>query len=139
MTLIDMVAEMMIGMVMRERELGDDRYGRDGNRHSRDSDERYGRDDDYRGRSQSVDGYRYSSRSKSSDRERDQGFEDDGQYSSSVSGKGFEGKLSEPNLTAPPSYEEVVGEARSSVHIERGKEIPAATPSQSSCFCKHKP
>lgn len=121
----------------REKEWGDDRYGRYGDHHSRDSDEHYGRDDDYRGRSRSVDGYGYSSRSRSSDRERDCGFEDDGQYSSrgsgaraddysqdgSVSGKGLERKISEQNLNAPPSYEEAVGEARSSVHSERGGEI----------------
>lgn len=80
----------------REREWGnrdDDVYGRNGDSYSRDADkygrdyeDRYSRDgyrdDDYRGRSQTVDYNQYGSRSRSSDRYRDRGYEDDGQYSS---------------------------------------------------------
>lgn len=80
----------------KERDWGyrdDDRYGRAGDSYSRDGD-RYGReygerngregfrDDDYRGRSRSVDEYQYGSRSRSSDRERERAYDDDGQYSS---------------------------------------------------------
>lgn len=83
----------------REREWGnrdDDVYGRNGDSYSRDArdadkygrdyEDRYSRDgyrdDDYRGRSQTVDYNQYGSRSRSSDRYRDRGYEDDGQYSS---------------------------------------------------------
>lgn len=78
----------------REREYykDDDKYGRYGDSNSRDGD-RYGRDydersrdgykdDDYRGRSRSTDDFNYGSRSRSSDRYRDRGNDDDGQYSS---------------------------------------------------------
>lgn len=73
----------------REREWGnrgDDRYGRDGDRFERDYEERYSRDgyrdDEYRGRSQSVDDYQYgSSRSRSSDKEHNRSYGDDGQRS----------------------------------------------------------
>ena len=80
----------------KDREWGsrdDDRYGRSGDSYSRDGD-RYGReyderngregyrDDDYHGRSRSVDEYQYGSRSRSSDRERERAYDDDGQYSS---------------------------------------------------------
>ncbi|XP_057499152.1 clathrin interactor EPSIN 2-like isoform X1 [Actinidia eriantha] len=139
----------------REREWGsrdDDRsgkygdtYGRDGDRYSRDSDERSGRDgyrdDDYRGRSRSIDDYQYGSRSRSSDRERDRAYEDDGHYSSrgiglraddhSQDGGIPERKFSEQNLGAPPTYEEVVGERRSPVHSERHGETSAASTSLS--------
>ena len=74
----------------RDREYGyrdDDRYGRygdsnsrDGDRYGRDYEDRYSkdgyRDDDYRGRSRSVDGDQYGTRSRSSDR--DHAFDDDG-------------------------------------------------------------
>ncbi|GFY92852.1 ENTH/VHS family protein [Actinidia rufa] len=139
----------------REREWGsrdDDRsgkygdtYGRDGDRYSRDSDERSGRDgyrdDDYRGRSRSIDDYQYGSRSRSSDREKDRAYEDDGHYSSRGSGARAddhsqdggipERKFSEQNLGAPPTYEEVVGEHRSPVHSERHGETSAASTSLS--------
>ncbi|XP_040999598.1 clathrin interactor EPSIN 2-like isoform X2 [Juglans microcarpa x Juglans regia] len=134
----------------RERETGyrDDephgRYGdsrsRDGDRYSRDYEERYSRDgyrdDDYRGRSQSVD-YQYGSRSRSSDRDRDHAFDDDGQYSSrgsggradnqSLDGRRLERKFSEQNIGAPPSYEEAVSESRSPVHSQRNEEASAAS------------
>ncbi|PSS35893.1 Clathrin interactor EPSIN like [Actinidia chinensis var. chinensis] len=139
----------------REREWGsrdDDRsgrygdaYGRDGDRYSRDSDERSGRDgyrdDDYRGRSRSIDDYQYGSRSRSSDRERDRAYEDDGHYSSrgsgaraddhsqdgGIPGKRLERKFSEQNLGAPPTYEEAVGDGRSPVYRERDGETSAAS------------
>ncbi|KAK3015065.1 hypothetical protein RJ639_007035 [Escallonia herrerae] len=145
----------------REREWGyrdDDRsgrygdsYSRDGDRYGREYEERYGRDgfrdDDYRGRSRSVDDYHYGSRSRSSDRERDRAYEDDGQYSSSrgsgakaddrsqdgsVAGRRLDRKFSEQNLGAPPSYEEAVGEARSPVHSERDGETSSFPPKSSS-------
>lgn len=135
----------------RERESGDDRYGRYGDSYGRDAD-RYGsnydertsrdgyRDDDYRGRSRSVDDHNYSSRSRSSDRDRDRAYEDDGQYSSRGSGakaedqsqdgsvavRRLDRKYSEQNLGAPPSYEEAVGDGRSPVHSERDGETSAA-------------
>ncbi|KAH7833245.1 hypothetical protein Vadar_004438 [Vaccinium darrowii] len=142
----------------REREWGsrdDDRYGKyggDGDRYSRDSDERYGRDgyrdDDSRGRSRSIDDYRYGSRSRSCDRERERAYEDDGQYSSrgsgaraddrsqdgSSSGKQLDRKFSEQNLGAPPSYEEAVGEARSPVLSERDGEASASAPKPSAAL-----
>ncbi|XP_028954657.1 clathrin interactor EPSIN 2-like isoform X2 [Malus domestica] len=127
----------------REREWGyrdDDRYSRDGDRYGREYDERNGRegyrDDDYRGRSRSVDDYRHGSRSRSSDRERERSIDDDGHYSSRVSGaktddQSQDGRLSrkfsEQNIGAPSSYEEVVSESRSPVHNERGGETPAAS------------
>lgn len=105
-----------------------DRYGKygDSSNHDRDhygreSEERYGRDGykDYssRGRSQNGDDYNYGARSRSSDRERDRSYEDDGQYSSSVAGR-----RAEQIPAAPPSYEEVVGEASSPIHGERNGE-----------------
>ncbi|XP_028106216.1 clathrin interactor EPSIN 3 isoform X3 [Camellia sinensis] len=123
-----------------------DSYGRDGDRYGRDSDERYSRDgyrdDDHQGRSRSIDDYQYSSRGRSSDRERDRAYDDDGQYSSnrgsgaraddhsqdgSYSGKRLDRKFSEQNLGAPPSYEEALGDARSPAHSERGGETSAAS------------
>ncbi|XP_050372730.1 clathrin interactor EPSIN 2 [Argentina anserina] len=133
----------------KDREWGykdDDRYGRSGDSYSRDGD-RYGReydeqngregyrDDDYRGRSRSVDGDQYGSRSRSSDRERERAYDDDGQYSSRGSGaraddQSQDGRLSrkfsEQNI-APPSYEEAVSETRSPVHSERDAEPPAVS------------
>ncbi|XP_024022083.1 clathrin interactor EPSIN 2 isoform X1 [Morus notabilis] len=131
----------------REREWGyrdDDKYGRNGDSYSRDGDrygreyeDRYGRDgdrdDDYRGRSQSVDGNQYGQRSRSSDRDRERSFDDDGQYSSrsgargddSQDGRRLDRKFSEQNIGAPPSYEEA-SESRSPVHSERDGETPAA-------------
>ncbi|KAG2720924.1 hypothetical protein I3760_02G056700 [Carya illinoinensis] len=134
----------------RERETGyrdDDHHGRygdsrsrDGDRYGRDYEERYSRDgyrdDDYRGRSQSVD-YQYGSRSRSSDRDRDHAFDEDGQYSSrgsggrandqSLDGRRLERKFSEQNIGAPPSYEEAVSESRSPVHSQRNEEASAAS------------
>ncbi|KAG8644282.1 hypothetical protein MANES_11G114800v8 [Manihot esculenta] len=118
-----------------------DSYGRDGDRYGRDYEERNSkdgnRDDDYRGRSQSIDGY--GSRSRSSDRDR--GFEDDGHSLSrggaraddqSQDGRRLERKFSEQNI-APPSYEEVVNESRSPAHGERNGETSiAAAPGVSS-------
>lgn len=73
----------------RERELGyrdDDQYSRDGDRYGKDYEERYSRDgyrdDEYSGRSRSADDYQYGSRSRSSDRDHDRGYDDDGQHSS---------------------------------------------------------
>ncbi|XP_043723882.1 clathrin interactor EPSIN 2 isoform X2 [Telopea speciosissima] len=134
----------------REREWGykdDDRYSRGGDSYSRDED-RYGRDsddrhskdgyrdDDYRGRSRSNDDYQYGSRSRSSDGDRDRAYEDDGRYSSrssgaraddySQGGRQLERKYSEQNIGAPPSYEEVVSDARVPVHDERDGETEAA-------------
>ncbi|XP_047331449.1 clathrin interactor EPSIN 2-like [Impatiens glandulifera] len=114
--------------------------GRNGDRYGRDSDERYGRedykDDDNRGR-RSFDGQQYSSRSRSSDREKDQSYEGDGQYSSrgngakvddnSQDGRKPDMKYSEQNFNAPPSYEEAVGEVKSPVRSERGGETSAAS------------
>ncbi|CAI9117386.1 OLC1v1018772C1 [Oldenlandia corymbosa var. corymbosa] len=144
----------------REREWGsrdDDRYGRygdsygrDGDRYNRDED-RYARDgyrdDDYRGRSRSVDDYQYGSRSRSSDRDRDRSYEDDGQYSSSrgngartddqsqdgsYAGRNLERKYSEPNLGAPPSYEEAVSAGRSPTYSDRDGDIPSGAAAKSS-------
>ncbi|KAJ7979074.1 Clathrin interactor EPSIN like [Quillaja saponaria] len=137
----------------RERDRGyrdDDQYGRnedsysrDGDRYGRDYEDRYSkdgsRDDDYRGRSRSVDDYRYGSRSRSSDRGRDN--DEDGQYSSRgvkaddhpQNGRGLERKFSEQNIGAPPSYEEAVSESQSPVHIERdGKTSATSVPRVSS-------
>lgn len=64
---------------------GGDSYSRDGDRYGRGYDEcsRDGnRDDDHRGRSRSVDDHSYDSRSRSSDRDRNRAYDDDGQYSS---------------------------------------------------------
>lgn len=124
----------------REKESGyrdDDRSSREGDRYGRDNEERYGRegfrDDDYRGRSRSVD-YNYDTRSRSSDRERD--YDDDGQHSSRGSNAKAEDqslearlqrKLSEQNVSAPPSYEEAVGETQSPVRSERDVETSAAS------------
>lgn len=128
----------------------DDRYGKYGDSNSRDGDrygreyedrDRYGRDDDYRRRSPSVDGSQYGSRSRSADRDRERGYEDDGQYSSrgrsgaraddqSQDGSASGGKLnriySEQNLSAPPNYEDAVGSAHSSTHSDRDGETSAA-------------
>ncbi|XVF29300.1 hypothetical protein REPUB_Repub15cG0109100 [Reevesia pubescens] len=124
----------------RDKEYGyrdDDRYGRygdsnsrDGDRYGRDYEDRYSRDgyrdDDYRGRSRSVDGDQYGTRSRSSDRDR--AFDDDG-----ASSRRLERKFSEQNIGAPPSYEEAVSETRSPVHSERGGETSvAAAPRASS-------
>ncbi|CAI0541239.1 unnamed protein product [Linum tenue] len=119
----------------RENSRDDDRYSRydrDGNR----DEERYGRDgyrdDDYRGRSRSNDGY--GSRGRSSDRDRDRGYDDDGQYSSrggargddqSQDGRPLERKFSEQNIGAPPSYEEAVNDARSPTHNDKNGETSA--------------
>ncbi|KAJ8774871.1 hypothetical protein K2173_018130 [Erythroxylum novogranatense] len=108
-----------------------DSYGRDGNRYGRECEDRYSRDgyrdDDYRGGSQSDDGY--GSRGRTADTDRDHGYEDDGQASScgsgaraddkSHDGRRFERKLSESNISAPPSYEEAVCESQSPVQSER--------------------
>ncbi|KAK7272859.1 hypothetical protein RIF29_13899 [Crotalaria pallida] len=125
----------------REREgsyRDDDRSSRDGDRYSRDNEERYGRDgyrdDDYSGRSRSVD-YQSETRSRSSDRDRERSYEDDGQSSRGSSAKPedrslearLERKLSEHIASAPPSYEEAVGESRSPVHSERDVETSAAS------------
>ncbi|KAK1351594.1 Clathrin interactor EPSIN 2 [Heracleum sosnowskyi] len=110
----------------RSRE--NDRYGKygDSSNHERDqygreSEERYGRDgykdNSSRGRSQNGDDYNYGARSRSSDRGRDRSYEDDGQYSSSVADR-----RAEQIPAAPPSYEEVVGEASSPPHGERNGE-----------------
>ncbi|XP_019428520.1 PREDICTED: clathrin interactor EPSIN 3-like isoform X1 [Lupinus angustifolius] len=135
----------------REREWGSrdgDRYSRDGDRYSRDGD-RYGRDyekhsskdgyrnDEYSGRNQSFEDYQYGSRSRSSDRDHDRGYDDDGQRSSrgssakaedrSLEGR-LERKLSEQITCTPPSYEEVVGESRSPpTHNGRDGETSAAS------------
>nr|XP_016460874.1 PREDICTED: clathrin interactor EPSIN 2-like [Nicotiana tabacum]XP_016460875.1 PREDICTED: clathrin interactor EPSIN 2-like [Nicotiana tabacum] len=124
----------------REREYykDDDKYGRYGDSNSRDGD-RYGRDydersrdgykdDDYRGRSRSTDDFNYGSRSRSSDRYRDRGNDDDGQYSS----RPLERRFSEQNLSAPPSYEEAVGASRSPTHSERDVETSSASAPKSS-------
>ncbi|KAL2950567.1 hypothetical protein AAZX31_20G232500 [Glycine max] len=108
----------------REKEWGyrdDDRYGRDGYR-----------DDEYRRRS--VDDDQYGSRSRRSFRDRDHNFDDDGQHSSrgssakaedhSLEGR-LERKLSEQNVSAPPSYEETV--SQSPLHYERDGGISAAS------------
>nr|KJB71856.1 hypothetical protein B456_011G144900 [Gossypium raimondii] len=128
----------------------DDRYGRytdsnsrDGDRYSRDNEDRYGRDgyrdDDYKGRSTSVDGDQYGTRSRSSDRDR--AFDDDGDSSRgsnaraddySQDGRRHEQKFSEQNNGAPPSYE-AVNESHSPVHSERdGETSVAAAPRSSS-------
>ncbi|XP_024983253.1 clathrin interactor EPSIN 2-like [Cynara cardunculus var. scolymus] len=119
----------------REREWGDDKYG------SRDGEERYGRDryrdDEYRGR-RSVDGDNYGRRSRSSDRERERAYEDEGQYSSrgsyaktddqSHDGRPIERKSSEQNLGVPPSYEDAVGGGRSPIYSERDGEVKSSPP-----------
>ncbi|CAM8911673.1 unnamed protein product [Rhodiola kirilowii] len=111
-----------------------DSYNRDGDRYSKDSDERYERDgyrdDDYRGRSKSVEGQKYGSRSRSYDRDRDRAYEDDGNYSSRSSGaradehsqdeRRLDRKFSEQNLGAPPSYEDAVSGSRSPAQSEKG-------------------
>ncbi|KAH1047109.1 hypothetical protein J1N35_037893 [Gossypium stocksii] len=128
----------------------DDRYGRysdsnsrDGDRYSRDNEDRYGRDgyrdDDYKGRSTSVDGDQYGTRSRSSDRDR--AFDDDGDSSRgsnaraddySQDGRRHEQKFSEQINGAPPSYE-AVNESHSPVHSERdGETSVAAAPRSSS-------
>ncbi|RZC63486.1 hypothetical protein C5167_025275 [Papaver somniferum] len=127
----------------REREYGykdDDRSGRGGDSYSRDGD-RYGRDsdggykdDDYnRGRSRSNEDFQSGQRSRSSDRYRERGYDDD-RYSSrssdaraedhSQNERGLERKFSEQNIGAPPSYEEAVSDARSPVHDERDGDTP---------------
>ncbi|XP_059302868.1 clathrin interactor EPSIN 2 isoform X2 [Lycium ferocissimum] len=141
----------------REKEWGykdEDKYGRYGDPCSRDGD-RYGRgydersrdgnrDDDHHGRSRSVDDY--SNGSRSSDRDRDRAYDDDGQYSSrgsgaraedhsqdgSVNGMQLERGFSEQNLDAPPSYEEAIGASRSPTHSERNVEIASASAPKSS-------
>ncbi|MED6130888.1 hypothetical protein PIB30_004748 [Stylosanthes scabra] len=127
----------------REREWGyrdDDQYTRDGDRYGRDYEERYSRDgyrdDESRGRSQGVNDYNYGSRGRSSDRDPDRTYNDEGQHSSrgssakaedqTLEGR-LEQKLSEQNMGAPPSYEDAVGESQSSVHHERDGETSAAS------------
>lgn len=133
----------------REREWGyreDDRYGRggdpysrEGDRYGRDFDDRYGResyrDDDYRG-SHSNDDYQYGSRNRSFDRDRDRSFDDDDHYSSRSGGgradepsrdeRRFEHKLSEQNVGAPPSYEEVTRDTQPRLQEEKNGGIVAA-------------
>ncbi|KAL3572896.1 hypothetical protein D5086_026800 [Populus alba] len=130
----------------KEREYNyrdDERYGKYGDSYGRDGDhngeERYGRDgyrdDDYQGRSRSIDDY--GSRSRSSDRDRDHAFDDDGQSSSRGAraddqshdgsiAKRLERKFSEQNISGPPSYEEALSESRSPAHSERNGEALAA-------------
>ncbi|XP_057732180.1 clathrin interactor EPSIN 3 [Arachis stenosperma] len=127
----------------REKEWGyrdDDQYNRDGDRYGRDYEDRYNRDgyrdDESRGRSQDVNDYNYGSRSRSSDRDPDRSYNDEGQHSSrgtsakaedpSLEGR-LEQKLPEQNMGAPPSYEDAVGESESSVHHERDGETSAAS------------
>ncbi|XP_071717682.1 clathrin interactor EPSIN 2-like isoform X2 [Rutidosis leptorrhynchoides] len=122
----------------REREWGDDKYGsRDGDRYG---EERYGRDRyrDEESRSRSYDGDNYSRRSRSSDRDRERAYENDGPYSSRESnekadgqshdGNHFERKFSEQNLEVPPSYEETVASGRSPAYSERDRETKSASP-----------
>ncbi|KAL5703049.1 hypothetical protein ACHQM5_028191 [Ranunculus cassubicifolius] len=111
---------------------GGDSYSRDGDRYGRDSDE-YGRDgyrdDESRGRSHSVEGNQYGTRSRSSDAYRDRSYDDDGRYSSRSSGahaddhpqneRRLERKFSEQNITPPPPYEEAINDTQSPVHDER--------------------
>ncbi|KAL6503600.1 hypothetical protein OROGR_025523 [Orobanche gracilis] len=130
----------------REKEWGprdEDRHGRYGESYSGDGDrynkdyERHGRDgyrdDDYQGRGQSIDEYRYGSRSKSTDREMSHSNEDDGHYSSrgsgakaddhsqdgSSTGRNLDRKDSLQNFGVPPSYEDAVGATRSPPYSER--------------------
>ncbi|GAB4834159.1 hypothetical protein Ancab_032423 [Ancistrocladus abbreviatus] len=132
----------------REREEGfrdDDRYGwyvdsygREGERHGRDSEERYGRES-YR-----DDDMQHGSRGRSFDRDRDRACDDDDRHSSrgsSVkeedhpwegSSRGLERKFSEQNLGAPPSYKEAVGGSRSPAYSERDGVAPAAPVPKSS-------
>ncbi|KAI3683438.1 hypothetical protein L1987_83941 [Smallanthus sonchifolius] len=91
---------------------GEERYGRD----------QY-RDDDYRGR-RSVDGDSYNRRSRSSDRDRDQAYGDDGQYSS----RQFEQKSPEQNPGVPPSYEDAVAGGRSPNYNDRNGETKSVSP-----------
>ncbi|KAK9714212.1 hypothetical protein RND81_06G079600 [Saponaria officinalis] len=103
----------------------DERYGRYGDSYGRDSEESYGRDgyreDDSRGRSPSAGDYPRGSRSRSSDRDGDRGYDEDDHHSSGP----LERKFSEQNIGAPPSYEDVVGVSRSPTYSERDGE-PAA-------------
>ncbi|TYK16961.1 clathrin interactor EPSIN 2 isoform X2 [Cucumis melo var. makuwa] len=126
----------------RERDYGfrDDRSGRNEDSYGRDYEERYNRDgykdDDYRGRSRNIDDYQYGSRSRSSDRDGERAYDDDGQVSSrnngarpdepSPVGRQLERKFSEQNI-APPSYEEAVNESGSTVPSQREVEAPATT------------
>ncbi|KAG5231951.1 clathrin interactor EPSIN [Salix suchowensis] len=124
----------------------DDRYGKYGDSYGRDGDhngeERYERDgyrdDDNQGRSQSIDGY--GSRSRSSDRDREHAFDDDGHSSSrgaraddqSHDGR-LDRKFSEQNIGGPPGYEEALSESRSPAHSERnGEALAAPAPAASS-------
>ncbi|KAL9261285.1 Clathrin interactor EPSIN 2-like protein [Drosera capensis] len=119
-------------------------YGRDGDRFGRDSEEQYGResyrDDDYAGRSRSLDGSQHGSR-RSSDKERENAFDNDDRQTSQESGNKAENhlqeasklerKFSEQNLGPPPSYEEAVGGFRSPGVSERDEETltaPAPNP-----------
>ncbi|CAI9762831.1 unnamed protein product [Fraxinus pennsylvanica] len=136
----------------RERERGSrndgrygrygDSYGHDGDRYSRDNEERYGqdgnRDDDYRGRSQNSD-YQNVSQSRSTDRNGNRAYEDDGQISSrgsnakgddhsqdgSMASRHLDRKYSDQSLGAPPSYEEIAGTAHSSTLSERDGDLSA--------------
>ncbi|XP_022137872.1 clathrin interactor EPSIN 2 isoform X2 [Momordica charantia] len=134
----------------REREYGYDHsgrneesYGRDMDRYGRDYEERYNRDgyrdDDYRGRSRSIDD-QYGSRSRSSDRNGERTYDDDGQIPSrnsgaraeekSQDGRPLERKFSEQNIGAPPSYEEAVSESGNTVPSQRDVAAPATTASR---------
>ncbi|XP_054805746.1 clathrin interactor EPSIN 3-like isoform X2 [Prosopis cineraria] len=122
----------------REREYGyreDDRHSRDGDRYGRDNEERYSRDgyrdDEYQGRSPGADDYQRGSRSRSADMDRN--YDDDGQHSSRVKAEDhslearLERKLSQQNVSAPPSYEEAVSESRSPIQSERDVEASTAS------------
>ncbi|KAJ0876488.1 putative ENTH domain-containing protein [Helianthus annuus] len=114
-------------------------YGRESDGGYRYGEERYSRDqyrdDEYRGR-RSVDGDSYSRRSRSSDRDRERAYEDDGPYSSRESnakgedqshdGRQFEQKSPEQNPGVPPSYEDAVAGNRSPV--ERNGETKSVSP-----------
>ncbi|KAK9714218.1 hypothetical protein RND81_06G079700 [Saponaria officinalis] len=104
-----------------------DSYGRDseGSRYGRDSEDSYSRDgyrdDDSRGRSPSVGDYQRGSRSRSSDRDGDRGYDEDDRRPS----RPLERKFSEQNIGAPPSYEDAVSVSRSPTYSERDGEAAA--------------
>ncbi|XP_071688166.1 clathrin interactor EPSIN 2-like [Rutidosis leptorrhynchoides] len=102
----------------REREWGDDKYGsRDGDRYG---EERYGRDRyrDEESRSRSYDGDNYSRRSKSSDRDRERAYENDGPYSSR------DGETKSASLPVATSHDAAV----SSSHVVAPPPIAATSP-----------
>ncbi|KAL9247105.1 hypothetical protein vseg_020570 [Gypsophila vaccaria] len=107
------------------RDRDDERYGRYGDSYGRDSEDHYGRDgyrdDDSRGRSPSVGDHPRGSRSRSSDRDGDRGYDEDDRPSS----RPLERKFSEQNIGAPPSYEDAVGVSRSPTYSERDGEAAA--------------